>query len=155
MSDSLKLIQPLRAHVIERLRLMQTPMVQRVLRQPHRHVRIRPVDLPNMARQPLEVPVPMHRYEISAALPGAMREEVPQPVEACRSARDRRCSELDAELLQRLDDADPGFGRGLGVDAAAAVGDAVGLVEGQDVGDVGATFDEVGYVIEEGGVAWV
>lgn len=147
----LETVKVLRALVVEFLRARQARIIAvGVLGDPHRHVGVGPIHLPDMARQPLEVPVPVHRDEIRAALPRTRREEGLQPCEASGRARHGRRAEFDTHLLQRLHLPHPRLRRELGVDVAAAVTLAVGLVEGEHVGDVGAAFDEVGDVVEEG-----
>lgn len=125
-------------------------MVKCVFGNPHGHVLVCTVDLPEMARQAFEVPVPMHRDKIRAAIPLAFGKEGLQPCEPPGTPRHSRRPELDTLFLQGLDDPHPCLRREFRVDVAAAVEDAVGLVEGQDVGDVGAVIDEVVDVVEEG-----
>ena len=149
--NSLKAIKELGTLVVELLRADQTRIVAvGIFRDPHRHVGVGTIDLAHMARQPLEVPVPVHGDEVRAAVPRTRREEGLQPCEATWRARHRRRAELDTHLLQRLHLAHPRLRRKLWVDVAAAITLAIGLVEGEDVGDVGAAFDEVGDVVEKG-----
>ena len=106
-----------------------------------------------MRRQAVEVAVPVDRHDVGRAGAVAGVEEGREPREARRRARHRRRDELHAELPQGLEDADPRRGGELRRDVGAAGGGgAVGLVEGHDVGDVCAGFDEGGHGREEGGV---
>ncbi len=103
-----------------------------------------------MTRQPFEIAIPVDGYEIRAAVPCARREEGLQPCEPAWRACHGRRAKLDTHLLQRLHLPHPRLRREFRVDVTAAITRAIGLVEGQDVGDVGAAFDEVGDVVEEG-----
>lgn len=103
-----------------------------------------------MARQSLEVPIPVHGYEIRAAFPCASRKEGLQPCEPAWRARHRRRAKLDTHFLQRLHLAYPRLRRELRIDITAAITLAIGLVESKHVGNVCAAFYEVGDVVKEG-----
>ncbi len=149
--DLLDTVEELRALVVEILRARQTRIVVvGILRDPHRHVRVRAIHLPHMARKPIKVAIPVHGYEIRTAIPRASCEKGLQPCEPARRARHGRRAKLDAHLLQRLHFAHPRLRRKFRVDVTAAVAGAIRFVKGQDVGDVGAAFDEIGDVVEEG-----
>ena len=138
-NDSLDPIEILATLVVEALRIRQVRPCICVLGDPDAHVRIRPPHLPDMARQSLEIAVPMDRNEIRAAFARAGRKEVLQPREARLGARDRGRPEFHALRFQGLDVGHPRASRKVGAHVAAAGGGgAVGLVEREDVGDVRA-----------------
>lgn len=105
-----------------------------------------------MARQPFEIPVPVHGDEVCAAVPRAGGEEILQPGKSCGCTRDGRRTELDAHFLQWLDLSLPYLRRLLRVYSRAAVVGTVGFVEGEHVGDVRAGFYQARDVVQEGGI---
>lgn len=118
--DLLKTVKVVRRHVVELLRLLQLAVCASVLRHPHSHVGVGPVDLAHMTRQTLEVAVPVHGDEVRGAVAVARIVEVLQPREAHGGARHGRRAEQDALVLQGLDLAYPRRGGIFGSDAGAA-----------------------------------
>lgn len=108
-------------------------------------------DLAQLARQTLEIPVPVYGHEVCGtvrALDRAVREELLQPCEAPWAACDCWGACLYAELAQWLDLLDPRRSSRIGRDVAASAGArAIWLVERQGVGDVGAALDQRGDLV--------
>lgn len=98
------------------------------------------IDLPDLAREPFETAIPMHRDEVDSAASSALQKEVSQPVKSSRRTRNSWCAQLDSQLLQRLHLRLPRLCRRLRVHARPTVITTVRLVESQHVCDVHAAI---------------
>ena len=105
-----------------------------------------------MTHHALKVTIPMHWYKIRIAPARALVEEIIKPLPSALRSRNSRRTQLDAQLLQRLDFSFPACGRyGDGEVGAAGAVAAVGFVEAKDVGYVCSGADELLDRVEERG----